>query len=60
VTVGISAHFRRVGRIVENPGEVVEVGMVELEVRNLGPSELSSDSSHLSCFWPNCDRNLNA
>jgi hypothetical protein len=32
VTVGISAHFLRVGRIVENPGEVVEVRMVKLEV----------------------------
>ncbi len=24
VTIGISAHFRRVGRIVENPGELFE------------------------------------
>ncbi len=28
VTVGISAFFRRAGRIVENPGEVVEVRIV--------------------------------
>jgi hypothetical protein len=42
VTVGISAHFQRVGRIFENPGETVEVRMVKFEVRNQRLAELRS------------------
>ena len=42
VTVGISACFRHVGRVVENPGAKVEVRMVKFEVRNHGHAELRS------------------
>jgi hypothetical protein len=48
VTVGISARFRRVGLIVENPEVMVEVRIVKSEVRNQGSAELSSHSSRLS------------
>lgn len=60
VTVGISCHFRCVGRIVENPGVACHS-----QIRCRWPNglsldkavaELSSHSSNLSCSRPNCDR----
>jgi hypothetical protein len=36
---GFSACIRSVGRLIENPGNIVELRMAKFEVRKLGPAD---------------------